>query len=365
MEGGTSLNCPSCNKIVNDDDSAVQCEIFCKNWFHCDCVSISSDEYEYMKLLAEKSKWACVTCDVRLSKVTDQFSDIDGFINLNITIKNLIAVVKDIVTDNLSLNDKFDKFILEKDRDATRVSSQPDVYKDNWRAKTSTHKSKNCNSRITVASIPLEDDVSVVGDDSQDLTCSRMDTLSLSNGESKHQSRLLYSDVSKSTKKLNADVVTDNKCHKEKKAGSVDSYTSRSQSEIADSEEWTSVARMKSRKRKPIIGTNNNIGGYNIKAVGKCEWIFVSRLAPEVSKDDLVNFLLGFDVKAECIELKAKYDSYRSFKVGVSSDLTSKLLSAGFWPSGTLVREFKPMRSKPAFFSRTFLAKKPVARTVP
>lgn len=363
MEGSALLNCPTCHKIVNDDDSAVQCEIFCRNWFHCDCVSISSDEYEYMKLLAEKSKWACVTCDVRLSKVTDQFSDIDGFINLNITVKNLIAVVKDVVNDNLSLNDKFDKFILEKDKDATRVSNQPDVYIDKRLAKSSTYKSKNCNSKLTGVSIPLEDDVILVDEDSQESTCSIVDTLITSNAESKHQSRLLYSDVSKSG--LTTDVVTDNKCHKEKKAGSFDSSISRSQSETAVSEEWISAARKKSRKRKPIIGTNNNIDRCNIKAVGKCEWIFVSRLAPEVSKIDLENFLLDFDVKAECIELKTKYNSYRSFKVGVSSDLTSKLLSAGFWPSGTLVREFVPMRNKPAFFSRTFLAKKPVSRTVP
>lgn len=361
MEGSYSQNCPSCNNIVKDDDSAVQCEIFCKNWFHCDCVLISSDEYEYMKLLAEKSKWACVACDVRLSKVTNQFSDIDGFINLKVTVNKLLAVIKDVVNDNLSLNEKFDKFIFEKVSDDTRSNSKPDVYKFDRLDETS--ESMNDNSKLANSPIPLEDDVIPVGDDSKDLINSNVGVSSAV--ASNRHGRLLYSEVSKTKLVTDTGVETDDKYITSKKVKCGFEVSSKSISETAVGGGWFSATGKKSRKRKPIIGTNKNIDHCNIKAIGKCEWVFVSRLAPEVSKDDLDKFLLDSEVKAECIELRTKYSSYKSFKVGVHSDLTSKLLSADFWPSGTLVREFVPKRSAPTVFSRTFLAKKPDSITVP
>lgn len=70
--------CPSCLKSVSDEDFAVKCDGFCANWFHCKCVLINDDEYEHMRLLADKSKWYCGPCDFRLAKVIDKLNDIDG-----------------------------------------------------------------------------------------------------------------------------------------------------------------------------------------------------------------------------------------------------------------------------------------------
>ncbi|KAG8300339.1 hypothetical protein J6590_078507, partial [Homalodisca vitripennis] len=118
--------CPVCKNLVKEDDSALQCEIVCNNWFHCACVSITDVEYEYMKILAEKSKWACEACGLRLTKFTEQSKDIDGLINLSITVDKLFASVKNVVNDNLALNEKFDNFLVAAD--AYRVSVKPDVY---------------------------------------------------------------------------------------------------------------------------------------------------------------------------------------------------------------------------------------------
>lgn len=82
----------------------------------------------------------------------------------------------------------------------------------------------------------------------------------------------------------------------------------------------------------------------------------VSRLAIDVVKDDLVKYLEDSGVKADCVELQPKYNTYKSFKVGVSSDVTSTIMNAEFWPSGTLVREF--VSKNDSVFSRTFLGKR-------
>lgn len=42
-------------------------------------------------------------------------------------------------------------------------------------------------------------------------------------------------------------------------------------------------------------------------------------------------------VKDECVDVKPKYNIYRSFKGGVTSELIPKLLFQDFWLVGTLV----------------------------
>ncbi|KAG8316082.1 hypothetical protein J6590_058827 [Homalodisca vitripennis] len=39
-------NCPCCKLIVNESDIALNCDGFCKEWYHGSCVKISSVEYD-------------------------------------------------------------------------------------------------------------------------------------------------------------------------------------------------------------------------------------------------------------------------------------------------------------------------------
>ncbi|KAG8313213.1 hypothetical protein J6590_006773 [Homalodisca vitripennis] len=60
---------------------------------------------------------------------------------------------------------------------------------------------------------------------------------------------------------------------------------------------------------KPIIGTKKSeeANVCKLKAIGKRSWIFISRLSPEVQKEDLVSYLEGAGVNnSECVELKTK-----------------------------------------------------------
>lgn len=78
-----------------------------------------------------------------------------------------------------------------------------------------------------------------------------------------------------------------------------------------------------------------------------------------MTKEDIDQYLAEYCVNAECVELKTKFNSYKSFKVGVTHDIYSSILHADFWPSGTLVRKFV-QRSRPIdnkVFTRTFLGK--------
>lgn len=47
----------ACVKIVKDNDIALECEGFCKKWFHETCVNIYEDEYDEIYCLSENVKW--------------------------------------------------------------------------------------------------------------------------------------------------------------------------------------------------------------------------------------------------------------------------------------------------------------------
>lgn len=62
----------------------------------------------------------------------------------------------------------------------------------------------------------------------------------------------------------------------------------------------------------------------------------MSRLAPSVTMDDIKNSGVNTDV---CIELTLKCNTYKSYKIGLNENLTSTVLSADFWPAGSLIQQ--------------------------
>ncbi|XP_054258774.1 uncharacterized protein LOC128983501 [Macrosteles quadrilineatus] len=114
--------CPACKNVVLDSDDAVECEFFCKKWYHCACVDINNEEYVLMSQLAEKSKWACNTCELRLGKIITKVSDFDSLIDLHATVINLITVVKEVVSDNIAIKDKLDQLTKPLSQDRPRTN---------------------------------------------------------------------------------------------------------------------------------------------------------------------------------------------------------------------------------------------------
>lgn len=118
----------------------------------------------------------------------------------------------------------------------------------------------------------------------------------------------------------------------------------------------------KNKKRvhgKPIIGLRTDCESVKVKAVEGLKWIFISRLTTNCTNYDILDYLDKYCVTAEYFEIILKHASYKSFKIGVSPNLTSKLLDSNFWPTGTLIKEFI-VNSRPAadiVATLTFLGK--------
>lgn len=97
-------------------------------------------------------------------------------------------------------------------------------------------------------------------------------------------------------------------------------------------------------KKKPMFGTKTD-GEIKLKAASKKNWIFVSRLDTAITKENVEEYLNKSNISDFiCIELKPKYEDYKSFKIGVCEGQANQVLNPEFWDEGVLVKEFVPPR---------------------
>lgn len=74
----------------------------------------------------------------------------------------------------------------------------------------------------------------------------------------------------------------------------------------------------------------------------KTRSLFVSRLAPNTSEDDvvrLVTSVLG-DETVTCTKLRPKHPSYSSFLLSVAEDVFQCIDTREIWPEGSVFKQF-------------------------
>jgi len=67
--------CPSCDKIVTQKDTAVQCEI-CECWWHAKCEAISEEGFKVLQ--RENAHWFCVKCNKGAGKVLQALAKVEA-----------------------------------------------------------------------------------------------------------------------------------------------------------------------------------------------------------------------------------------------------------------------------------------------
>lgn len=398
--------CPLCKNLVKEDDKAIQCEIFCNNWFHCACVSVTDEEYEYMKILADKSKWACEACGVRLTKLTEQSNDIDGFINLSIIVDKLFASVKDVVNDNLALNAKFDNFLLTTD--VGSLSAKPDVYNPSLTGRkiksfSAVAKASN-SSNLTIESRTFDSIIdNTTVPNSQ--TCGENIESQVLVDDDEHFPNALddMSDYHRGTEKKAFSQKTRNgggaggrnRGHRQE----VRSFSNSNRVFTNSNTEWTAVNYQKRNggnnnykkrsegysinmnkmdsnisivpetkekerpatgsspsysdilrsavKNKVVHGTLKVSDSNPLKPAKRIKWLFLSGLDPIVSAESITNYLLSLKDNAvfHCNKLVTRYSSYSSFKVGVPYELGEELMHPNLWPEGTFIKSYRPPKT--------------------
>lgn len=95
------------------------------------------------------------------------------------------------------------------------------------------------------------------------------------------------------------------------------------------------------RQKKFVVGSGEVMS--NLKTVDRKEFLFVSRISPDIGSEDVKSFLNDIkkcaDVTVE--KLASRYpDVYSSFKVGLPSSIIKEAFSSQFWPKGTFINKY-------------------------
>ncbi|KAG0411753.1 hypothetical protein HPB47_011115 [Ixodes persulcatus] len=104
---------------------------------------------------------------------------------------------------------------------------------------------------------------------------------------------------------------------------------------------WTRVGRL--GNRDALVGANKSTKIATVARGPVKKTLFVSRLHPDTSSDDITNLLSGVvtDKELTCTRLKSKYSSYASFHISVSAVNFDRINDPSVWPEGCLFRLFR------------------------
>lgn len=131
------------------------------------------------------------------------------------------------------------------------------------------------------------------------------------------------------------------------KAGNQRQHTESKESK--EDSEWTTVKHNKSRsngKLQGIIGTGTN---NTLKAVEKKTEVYISRLDPETSTEDITAFLNDRFPEIQCENGRSKFPgSYSSFKITINENNFERIMDPKLWPNGIYINKFFRKR-KPTF----------------
>ena len=94
---------------------------------------------------------------------------------------------------------------------------------------------------------------------------------------------------------------------------------------------------------KPPIGKKTSTTLRAVKPILKPAQVFLSRLHPDTTEEEIKNFAVKQFVSATavtCKKLDTKYSSYSSFCIVLNGVSFKESINVENWPSGTLVKRF-------------------------
>ncbi|KAJ3655536.1 hypothetical protein Zmor_014662 [Zophobas morio] len=101
------------------------------------------------------------------------------------------------------------------------------------------------------------------------------------------------------------------------------------------------------KKKNYVIGTSQSDQSNMLKAAPKKALLYVSRLRPGTTEDQILNFLKNDFPEVKVQPLVAKYpEYYSSFKIIVDLVNKEKAMDGNRWPQGTYISRFFHRRSK-------------------
>lgn len=114
--------------------------------------------------------------------------------------------------------------------------------------------------------------------------------------------------------------------------------------ETVDYKAKTKAKRNLSNRPDPIKGISNTSS--KLKTAQKMEFLFLSGIAPDVTKDDVMSYLEDNNLQdgCSCEKMKTKKQYYSSFRLAVPYGQTGHYLKSNLWPEGAIINHFRNLQ---------------------
>ncbi|KAG8240773.1 hypothetical protein J6590_102174 [Homalodisca vitripennis] len=327
---GTDVSvCECCENTIISSESVLLCEAFCSKRYHAACLNIDDDKYGLILSLKDSVKWVCERCETRLESMKSQVINADEYLNLHELVDVSRSVnVKKTFPPSRPLTRSQSKNVSLKQRGANNQIDHVEGYTAEEISDPDVVTGENENNRPEVLSTK---NITSANDDTRpgqsDVCSGENDSNSIEeqtyakvvNSRTWKKKSLMYPESSNSMGSElkncdESDVILSKKNQRTLRRQQILPETSKHQS-----------------RSKPIFGTK--IGGeVRLKTAATRLWIFVSKLDIGVTKSEIESYLSSYNItNVVCEEVKPKYDTYKSFKIGVCEEVfeTVWILSFG------------------------------------
>jgi hypothetical protein len=314
MAGGSKVTkCGTCNKNVTKNSKALLCDGICNFCFHSDCIGLNQEEYNCFLILGNKAIWMCNKCRLHnLSSRENRSVQIQTTNELNEEDSSVKDQIK-MLTDQLYSLSKNQKEISEQ---------QALMMKVNEGLQSAVNNQADAISEL------LTYDKDIKTSFASKLKCG---LAKLSPGQEK-------SCLANNIRQIeDIRTIGDVKQSDDTDDGYTRVLNKRNKKELKSSQ-----GIRKQDPKKSIFITGDSEDDDKLKLAVRKSYLFVSRLDPTTTTDELMNFLKGRVNEVCTVEkLSSRHPSdYSSFKIGVTQTVFKEAFTSTFWPKGVFVSKF-------------------------
>lgn len=371
------LQCSTCNRKVNKYDEGLTC-VKCSGFVHLTCSNISVEQFNEMRGKKLDKQWECGVCKSPTSEsmaTNDCVKQSD-----NDKEHNFMSGISS------SLEKKIDKVLRGQDKLGGMRDSLlqliTDLKTENSELKAIVNNQSGSIAAIRDEIINLSSLVSQQQILIQRLSVSEPQGASQETAEnyasvcdgstakkinkssipSKNNAANIHGNLGESSQRSKSDTgsglthkraplakgnnAPSNKLHNETQATVVVSGGGNSTSSGAESRvECNNIDGFKQvtyRKRSTNTIIGKRTDGGNLAAVEAKSWIFISRLQPSTTVENVRDYARGCGIDiVDCERLVIRSQEVSAFKISVPRNLDSKVLSEDTWPINTIVRRYR------------------------
>ena len=320
--GDSSTLCGDCQKPIDSEEAAVGCEGMCNLWFHKECTGISAGDYSALKKPRCSLIWMCKVCrqDILIYKNGKE---------------ELTAI----------------RMELQEMRETIRYTISSEIQKA-W--KIGMEEKARASSSIETT---VEECVEVIPPTRQNTkkveqiseVKPEANTSETNNGMQSHEK---HNEMERTTMIVREENMKSGRDGEMIEESGRHSGQFLPEDEAGVEGEWKQQRnrrRLKAtkggevdqvQKKEKIRGTREGDG--KLKAAESSVWIYVGRLDPETTKEDIQEYLLenGIAGRTSCT-MVSNTDTSRAYKIGIPLREKDKVYDESFWPTNVTCRPFR------------------------